>query len=94
MGVKTIDAKALDEIGRIASARLVHEEDDLTIMSTNGQMLRTKIGQVKRAGRATRGVRLINLDKGDSVASIAILSIADLKMVEMEEDKSSNGTGT
>jgi DNA gyrase subunit A len=74
LGVKTVDTNALKIIGKIASARVVKKQDDLTIISANGVILRTNIEAIKQAGRATRGVRVINLDKGDSVASIAVIA--------------------
>ena len=86
MGIKTIDTKAIPRIGKIAAARVVHKEDDITIISSNGQMLRTVVSSIKSAGRATKGVIVINLDDGDSVASIAILSPRDLKKVEPDND--------
>ena len=49
-------------------------------------MLRTKVKQIKRAGRATRGVRLIGLQEGDSVASIARIAAADLRQVGVDEE--------
>ena len=84
LGIKTVDTKALSRIGKIAAARIVQKEDDLTIISTNGQVLRTDVANIKHAGRATKGVRVINLDDGDSVASIAILSPRDLQSVDPE----------
>jgi len=81
MGIKTIDSSAIPKIGKIAAARVVNPEDDLSIISSQGQMLRTDVGSIKQAGRPTRGVILINLDKGDSVASIAIFSPKDLEKV-------------
>jgi DNA gyrase subunit A len=82
LGIKTIDTNAISKIGKIAAARVVHKGDDLTIISTNGQVLRTEVSNIKKAGRATKGVIVINLDKGDSVASIAILSPRDLAKVD------------
>ena len=98
MGVKTTDHNALDKIGRIASARVVQEADDLTIISSNGVVIRTKVKDIKRAGRATRGVNIMNLDEGDTVATLARMAAADLKQVEAEaekapEPKQENGTG-
>lgn len=87
MGVKTIDSKAIGEIGSIAAARVVHPGDDLTMMSINGQVLRTEVLNIKQAGRATRGVIAFNLDKDDSVASIAIFSPRDLEEVSPQGDK-------
>ncbi len=78
-GVRTIDAKALDTIGPIVAARVVQEEDDLTLISANGVVLRTKVKAIRRAGRATRGVRLMNLQTGDTVAAVARLAAALLR---------------
>jgi DNA gyrase subunit A len=80
-GVMTIDRKAFGEIGRICSARVVQSADDLTLISTNGVVLRTKVGQISQMGRATRGVRVMNLGKGDGVASVARISVSDLQRV-------------
>jgi DNA gyrase subunit A len=81
MGIKTTDHKALSIIGNIAGARVVQKSDDLTIISTNGVILRTKVKNIKRAGRATRGVRVMNMLEGDSVASLARIAAADLRQV-------------
>jgi len=78
-GISTIDKKALDEIGKIAAARVVQNDDDLTIMTANGVTLRLKVKNVKQSGRATRGVHLIKPQEGDSVASMARIAAEDLK---------------
>lgn len=87
LGITTIDKKAIPIIGKIATARVVQEEDDLTIISVNAVVLRTKVAQIKLAGRATRGVRLIDLKEGDSVASMARIAEADLRMVGATTDE-------
>ena len=83
-GVATIDKKALKEIGKIASARVVRADDDLTIMTANGVVLRLKVSEVKQAGRATRGVHLIKPQQGDYVASVARIAAEDLKKAGAE----------
>jgi len=88
-GISTIDQKALDEIGKIAAARVVQKDDDLTIMTSNGVTLRLKVKNVKQAGRATRGVHLIKPQEGDSVASVARTSAEDLKKVGAQVSESS-----
>jgi DNA gyrase subunit A len=80
-GVKTIDHRAMDVIGSIAGARVVQEADDLTLISTQGVVLRTKVSNIQCSGRATRGVRLMNMQPGDTVASLARISAADLRKV-------------
>ena len=78
-GISTIDQRALKEIGKIVSARVVQKEDDLTIITSNGVAIRIKNKDVKQAGRATKGVHLIKPQPGDSVASVARIAAEDLK---------------
>jgi DNA gyrase subunit A len=85
-GVMTIDQKSLDIIGQIVSARVVQDDDEVTLITTGGQAIRLKVGQIASTSRATRGVRLIvlNKDKEDVLASIARISASDL--TEGEQD--------
>jgi len=83
-GVVTLSRSKRDVTGRVAAARVVDEEDDLTIISSGGIVLRTKMKQVKQAGRATMGVRVINLKEGETVASVARIAAKDLKQVGVE----------
>jgi DNA gyrase subunit A len=78
-GVATIDQKSLGKIGTITVVRVVQEADDLTMMSANGVVLRTRVLDVPKSGRATRGHILIKLQEGDSLASVARISAADLQ---------------
>jgi DNA gyrase subunit A len=78
-GVSTIDQKSLDKIGIITAARVVHPDDDLTLISSVGVVLRTQVEAVRQAGRATRGSLLMALQAGDIVASIARIAAADVK---------------
>jgi DNA gyrase subunit A len=80
-GVLTTDAKMLDRIGRIAAARVVQKADEVTIISSGGVLIRTRVEDIKLAGRATMGVRLMNLGEGDSVATVARIAEADLRQV-------------
>ncbi len=78
-GVHTIDKNSLPKIGTITASRVVQESDDLTIISANGVILRTRVAAISRSGRATRGVLIINLGEGDKVASLARIVSAELK---------------
>jgi DNA gyrase subunit A len=84
-GVITLSRSKRDVTGRVAAARVVDEDDDLTIISSGGIVLRTKMKQVKQAGRATMGVRVINLKEGETVASVARIAAKDLKQVGAEK---------
>jgi DNA gyrase subunit A len=88
-GIATIDQKAIQEIGKIAAARVVQKDDDLTIMTANGVIIRLKVKSVKQSGRATKGVHLIKPQPGDEVASMARIAADDLKRAgaQIKEDE-------
>jgi len=88
-GIQTIAKDALPKIGTVTSARVVQEGDDLTIISSNGMVLRMKVKDVKLAGRATRGNHMMDVKEGDRVASIARIANAELKRVGA---KTNNGS--
>ena len=46
----------------------------LILISANGMVNRSPIGQIRLCGRNTKGVRLINLREGDRVASLAVVA--------------------
>ena len=77
MGVMTLNREKLSLTGPIAAARVVHADEDLTIISSGGIVLRTKMDQIKRAGRATMGVHVVNLKEGDVVAGVATFPSID-----------------
>jgi DNA gyrase subunit A len=85
MGVLTLSRNKMKQTGDIAAARVVDEDDDLTIISSGGIVLRTKVKQIKQASRATMGVRVIDLKKGETVASVARTSAKELKQVGVDE---------
>jgi len=71
MGIATIDKRAIASIGKIAEARVVQEKDEISLISSNGIVIRMAIEDISIQGRATRGVTIMNLEAGDSVAAMA-----------------------
>ncbi len=78
----TTDHRRLDEIGPIVAARVVHANDHITVITSNGIILRTTVAGISRMGRSTRGVRVVNLQDGDTVAALAVLTQEDLTREE------------
>jgi hypothetical protein len=72
------DHTRLEEVGPIVAARVVEPNDQITVMTANGIVLRTKVDGIRTAGRMTRGVRVVNLGEGDTVAAVAVMTHADL----------------
>lgn len=83
-GIATIDQKNLPRIGEIAAARVVQDEDEVTMISSGGVMLRLKVKVISTSGRATRGFKVMDLGKDSLVASVARMAFADLPKVESE----------
>ena len=67
------------------AVRSVQPDDQITIISVNGQAIRTTVSDIRLLGRATKGTRLMNLKPGDTVASVARLAAADLPAPEATE---------
>jgi DNA gyrase subunit A len=57
--------------GKLIAIKEVVDEDELMIMSHNGEVIRVSIGGVSVIGRATQGVRLKVLKGGDKVVDVA-----------------------
>ncbi len=70
-GIKT--AKIAPKTGRIISAKIISDEEELLALSGRGQIIKTKISDIRTAGRATSGVRIMKLKEGDKVAGIVTL---------------------
>jgi DNA gyrase subunit A len=71
MGVATIDKRAIKSIGKITEARVVQNEDEISLISSGGIVIRLAVSEVSIQGRATRGVTIMHLEEGDSVAAMA-----------------------
>ena len=52
-------------------AAALRPEDELFAIRSDGGVIRTTAGEVRRTGRQTMGVRLINLPEGQSVVAVA-----------------------
>lgn len=83
-GMLTIDSKNLDKTGKIAAARVVEANDEVTLISASGLIIRLKVKDISQMGRVTRGVRVMDPGAGDMVVSLARIAEADLKQAEEE----------
>ncbi|MFN2110345.1 MAG: DNA gyrase subunit A [Anaerolineae bacterium] len=73
-GGKGVIAYRINEMtGSIVDGRVVQDEDEITLMSENGIVLRTRVAQIPKMGRYTRGVQMMDLKDGDRVATLARL---------------------
>ncbi|MFA5098851.1 MAG: DNA gyrase subunit A [Candidatus Paceibacterota bacterium] len=70
-GIKT--AKISEKTGKIVAAKIIESEEELMALSNKGQIIKTKISDIRTAGRATSGVKVMRLNSGDKVAGAAII---------------------
>jgi len=71
--------------GALVGAASVRAGDELMLISTEGQMIRMPVDQIRVIGRATKGVRLINLDQGDKLVSLAKVAEEEPEVENGEE---------
>lgn len=68
-------SKATDKTGKVIGALITNEiEQDLIIVSNQGQVIRIPLKSAKVLGRDTQGVRLMKINSNDKVASVSNVS--------------------
>ncbi|HVF62619.1 MAG TPA: DNA gyrase subunit A, partial [Casimicrobiaceae bacterium] len=65
--------------GKVVAAALVHEDDEVILISTGGVLIRTAVKSIREMSRGTQGVTLINLGPGEKLAGLE-------RVVEREEE--------
>lgn len=69
--------------GKLVTAKLVEENDEIMIITSGGVLIRTSVNSIRETGRSAQGVKLIDLGVGEKLVDIA-------KVVEREESESLN----
>jgi len=70
-GIKT--AKITKKTGLLMTAHLVTDEEEIIALSSKGQILKTRLADVRVAGRATQGVKIMTLNAGDKLVAAICL---------------------
>jgi DNA gyrase subunit A len=70
-GKGIITMKTTEKTGGVVGALPVRETDEIMVITTNGQMVRTFVKDIREAGRNTQGVKVIDLAEGDKLQAIA-----------------------
>ena len=72
-GTGILTARITEKTGKLASSHVIINEEELLAISTHGQILKTGIKSVRKAGRATQGVRIMRMNKGDEIIGTVAL---------------------
>jgi len=68
-GIRAINLT--DKTGDLAALLLVHEEEDILLITDDGTIIRTPAADVRLCGRNTQGVRVMKLQEGSKVIGVA-----------------------
>jgi DNA gyrase subunit A len=84
-GVGIRSAIVNDKTGELIGVKTLsdNDEQEVIIISHNGQTIRLGIKDIPALGRATQGVRIMRLNDGDEVVSLALVE----KTEDVEEDE-------
>lgn len=73
-GKGIIGQNITEKTGQLAGIRKVGENDDLIVISSDGNIIRTKLSEIPVYGRASNGVRIMRFDDGVKVVNIATIA--------------------
>ncbi|HEX3900565.1 MAG TPA: intein-containing DNA gyrase subunit A [Mycobacteriales bacterium] len=79
-GKGVLTAKIVAKRGGLVGALAVRPDEEIFAISSGGDVIRTRVKEVRRAGRQTMGVRLINLPNEQTVVAVA-------RNAEVEEEE-------
>jgi DNA gyrase subunit A len=70
-GKGVITMKTGEKTGEVVGALTVTDKDELMLITTKGQMVRTRVNEIRVVGRNTMGVKLMDLRGGEKLQAIA-----------------------
>jgi len=70
-GKGVVTAKIVVKRGQLVGALIVQVDEEVFAITSGGGVIRTRVREVRRAGRQTMGVRLINLPPDNTVVAVA-----------------------
>ncbi len=86
-GKGVITIKTSERNGPVVGALTVDDDDEMMLISDQGQIIRMKVGGINVLGRNTQGVKLIGLKTGERLVGVASLAENE------DETNGDNGNG-
>jgi DNA gyrase subunit A len=87
-GKGIITMKTGEKTGGVVGALTVRETDEIMLITNKGQMVRTRVKEIRETGRNTMGVKLMDLRNGEKLQAIAPV----VSQAEEEEAQSAEAT--
>jgi DNA gyrase subunit A len=85
-GKGIITMKTGEKTGNVVGALTVTESDELMLITTKGQMVRTRVKEIRAVGRNTMGVKLMDLRGAEKLQAIAPVVSQESAEVEVESE--------
>jgi DNA gyrase subunit A len=87
-GKGIITMKTGEKTGEVVGALTVRETDEIMLITNKGQMVRTRVKEIRETGRNTMGVKLMDLRNDEKLQAVAPV----VSQVEEEEAQSSEAS--
>ena len=91
-GQGVISIQTSSRNGNVVGAGLVHDDDELMLITNGGTLVRTRVNEVSIQGRNTQGVRLIRLSEDEKL--VGLDRIANLSSDDAEADAAEQSAET
>ena len=83
-GIKAMNLTS--KVGRLAGQMMVHEDEDILIITDDGTVIRMPVADISVLGRNTQGVRLMRVEDGCKVVCVARAEAEEDEAPETTED--------
>ena len=77
-GIGVINIKCTARNGKVMSIKIVSDEDQLMVITSDGNIIRMKVSEISTIGRNTQGYRIVSLKENTKIVDMA-------RVVEKEE---------
>src|SRR3954471_24431138 len=89
-GKGIITMKTGEKTGNVVGALTVTDKDELMLITTKGQMVRTRVKEIRVVGRNTMGVKLMDLRNGEKLQAIAPVVSQAEEEAQVEQEPSAD----
>jgi len=69
-GKGIINAKLNEKTGKIVDVKIVKDDDEIMLITSEGTLIRTSVKDVSVIGRSATGVRIMKVRNNEKIASI------------------------
>ena len=83
-GIKAMNLTS--KVGRLSGQMMVHEDEDILIITDDGTVIRMPVADISVLGRNTQGVRLMRVEDGCKVVCVARAEAEEDEAPETTED--------